>query len=441
MKSFKWDKKYLYWGVTAFLVIIACIAFFWVIQRWSGIKDSCSQLFKILSPIIWGFVLAYLLTPFVKGFENKLFIPAEERLFKGKGENRHKGFTRGMSIFFAILLMFLLCSALVSMVLPQLYQSIEGIVLNLSSSIKKAELWANKWLDDAPEVREIFTEIVGDAGAKLTVWAKSILLPQMDTIIASVSLGVFNALKAVANAFVSIVVSVYVMYNREKFKAQSKKILYSLFSTELVKRALSALRFTDKAFMGFFGGKLLDSLIIGIICFFGCLIMGLKDAVLISVIIGITNIIPFFGPFIGAIPAGLIVLMVSPWKCLIFIIFIIVLQQFDGNILGPKILGSKTGISGFWVLFSILLGAGLFGPIGMIIGVPLFAVIYAGIKSLVEGSLKKRGLPSETAIYTDISYIDPETLTPVAHHVNEVNKQEADNENQGEERTSNDDKE
>lgn len=425
MKNFKWDKKYLYWGATAFFVIIGCIAFFWVIQRWSGIKDIFSQLSRILRPIIWGIVLSYLLTPIVKFFERKLFSPLDKRLFNGVGEKRHKGFTRGMSIFLAVLLMLLLCTALVSMVLPQLYQSIEGIVLNLSSSIKKAEIWANKWLDDAPEINAIFTEIVGDIGTKLTQWAKDILLPQMNTIIASVSLGVFNALKAVANAFVSLVVSVYVMYNRENFVAQSKKILYSLFSTNFVKRVLTALRFTNKSFMGFFGGKLLDSLIIGVICFFACLLMGLKDAVLISVIIGITNIIPFFGPFIGAIPAGLIVLMDSPWKCLIFGIFIIVLQQFDGNILGPKILGSRTGISGFWVLFSILLGAGLFGPIGMIIGVPLFAVIYAGVKSLVEGSLKKRGLPSETAVYTNISYIDPETLSPVVRHGKKTEASEA----------------
>ena len=214
--------------------------------------------------------------------------------------------------------------------------------------------------------------------------------------------------------FIAVVVSVYAMYSREKFVAQCKKVLYSLFSVEHVKGILSALRFTDRSFMGFFTGKLVDSLIVGIICYVGCVIIGIKDAVLISVIIAITDIIPFFGPFIGAIPSALIVLMYSPLQCLIFVIFIIVLQQFDGNILGPKILGSTTGLNGFWVLFAIVVGGGLFGFIGMLIGVPAFAVIYAGIKTLLRRRLEKSGLPTETAVYENMSYLDPGSLTPVA---------------------------
>jgi predicted PurR-regulated permease PerM len=412
MKGFRWDKKYLYWGVTALLVIIACIAFFWVLQRWSGIRQSLSGLYKILSPIIGGFALAYLLTPFVKAFERNIFSAAGKKLFK-KSEKKAKSFSRGMSVFASVLLLFLLLFSLFSLVFPQLYASIESIVLNLSTSIRRAELWADKWLEDSPELEQIFKEIVGDAGAKLSKWARDSLLPQMDTIIASLSAGVLSAMKAVANLFVAVVVSVYVMFNRELFIAQGKKLLYSIFKTRLVNAVLEGLRFTDKAFMGYFGGTLLDSLIIGVICFFGCLIMGLRDSVLISVIIGVTNIIPFFGPFIGAVPSALIILMESPWKSLAFVIFIIVLQQFDGNILKPKILGKRTGISGFWVLFAIIVGAGIFGPIGMIIGVPAFAVLYEGAKRLVNKSLANRGLPTETESYSEIISINPETLEPV----------------------------
>ncbi len=412
MKGFRWDKKYLYWGVTALLVIIACIVFFWVLQRWSGIRQALSALYKILSPIIGGFALAYMLTPFVKAFEKNIFSSAGKKLFK-KSEKKAISFSRGLSVFASVLLMFLLLFSLFSLVFPQLYASIESIVLNLSSSIRRAELWADKWLEDSPEIEQIFKEIVGDAGAKLSKWARDTLLPQMDTIIVSLSAGVLNVVKAVTNLFVAVAVSVYVMFNRELFVAQSKKLLYSIFKTRLVNTLLEGLRFTDRAFMGYFGGTLLDSLIIGVICFFGCLIMGIRDSVLISVIVGVTNIIPFFGPFIGAIPSGLIILMESPWKSLGFIIFIIILQQFDGNILKPKILGKRTGISGFWVLFAIIVGAGILGPIGMIIGVPAFAVLYEGAKRLVNKSLISRGLPTETEKYSELISINPETLEPI----------------------------
>ncbi len=370
------------------------------------------MLITILSPIIWGFVLAYILTPFVKFFEKRMFIPLGTKLFRTKKSKVHS-FGRVMSIFLSLLLLIALVAALFSLVIPQLYQSVQSIVMNLSSSIDKTVKWANKWLQDYPELEASFTDIVGVAGNKFGQWARDSLLPQMKDIVPIVSVGVFNILKALANLFIAVVVSVYAMYSREKFVAGSRKALYSIFSLEHVKEILSALRLTDRSFMGFFSGKLLDSLIVGIICYVGCTIIGIKDVLLISVIITITNIIPFFGPFIGAIPSALIVLMYSPVQCLIFIIFIIILQQFDGNILGPKILGSTIGLDGFWVLFAIIVGGGLFGFIGMLIGVPAFAVIYTGIKTLLRRKLEKSGLPTETAAYENMSYLDPNTLEPV----------------------------
>lgn len=407
MNKFKGDKKYIYWGVTAFLVIVACLAVFWVIQRWAGVRALFADANKILSPIIWGFVIAYLLTPFVKFFERKLTHPLGLKMFKKRPE-RADGFGRGLSVTISLIVMLGIITALFSIVLPQLYNSLVSIFANLNSSFNRAVEWANKWLDDYPDIRNFFTTFLGDIESSLTSWAQS-ALPQMGNILASLSLGVINVIKALANFLISLVISVYVMYSREKFIAQAKKILYSIASVKRSNGILSVLRFTNKSFMGFFSGKLLDSLIIGILCYIGCLIIGIKDSVLIAVIVGVTNIIPFFGPFIGAVPSALIVLMYSPLQCLIFILFIIVLQQFDGNILGPKILGNATGLSGFWVMFSILVGAGLLGPIGMIIGVPLFAVIYSGIKFLVGRRLKNIGLPVETDVYTNLDFIDPET--------------------------------
>lgn len=406
------DKKYLYWGITAFLVIIACIAFFWVIQRWSGFRDVVSNLNAILSPFVIGFVIAYLLTPLVKLLQSRLMDRLSAAIFK-KSPQKAKAFSRGFSVFLALLLLLGFVAALFSIIIPQMYKSIESIVLNLSDSIARADKWAKKWLDDYPEIEALFVQFVGDIGTAFSTWAKNTLLPGMQDVVTVVSAGVINILKGLLNILVALVVSVYIMHSREKFVGQGKKVLYSLLSVKWVNKILRAMRFINKSFMSFFTGKLLDSLIIGVICYVGCLIIGIRDSLLISVIIGVTNIIPFFGPFIGAVPSALIVLMSSYVQCIIFVIFIIILQQFDGNILGPKILGNATGLSGFWVMFALLVGSGLLGPIGLIVGVPLFAVIYAWLKNGVRGKLKKRGLPTETAIYAGLDHIDPESGEPV----------------------------
>lgn len=412
MNGFKSDKKYLYWGVTAFLVIIACMAFFWIIQRWSGFRGVMADVKATLSPFIMGGAIAYLLTPIVKFFENKLLAKPSQYLFKNSPQ-RAPAFARGVAIALALIFLIGIIAALFRLVLPQLYSSIESIVLNASGSIERLVAWARRRLDDYPEFEAWFIEFVGDAGTELTNWAKNILMPQMQNIVASVSIGVVSIVKAIINLFVALVVSVYAMYSREKFVAQGKKMLYSFLSVRHVNRVLIALRYTNRAFMDFVTGRLLDASIVAAICYFGCLAIGIKDTVLITVLVGVTNVIPFFGPFIGAIPSALIVLMYSPLKCLIFVIFIIVLQQVDGNIICPRILGSRTGLSGFWVLFALLFCYMIFGPIGMIIGVPLFAVVYAAIRSFSAERLKKRGLPTETDVYRDLDYIDPDSRETV----------------------------
>ncbi len=410
--GFKWDKKYLYWGVTAFSVIICCIAFFWLIQRWAGFRGLVKDIKAVLSPFITGGAIAYLLTPIVKVFERKLIGKPAEKLFKNKPQ-KVKSFARGMSIFLALILMIAFIASLFSMIIPQLYASIESIVLNASGSIDKLINWAAKWLDDFPEFEYWFIKLVGDAETELTNWAKNTLLPQMQDIVTSVSIGVVSVAKAIVNLFVAVVVSIYCMHSKEKFIAQGKKLLYSLLPVRYSNKVMVAMRYTNKSFMSFISGRLLDALIIGIVCYFGCLFIGIKDSLLIAVLVGVTNVIPFFGPFIGAIPSAIIVLMYSPLKCLIFVIFIIVLQQIDGNIIGPRIVGNVTGLSSFWVLFAILMGSFIFGPVGMLIGVPLFAVIYAGISELVEEKLESRGLPKETDVYMDLNYIDPDSQKAV----------------------------
>ena len=412
MSNFKIDKKYIYWGITAFLVIAACIALYSIIYYLPGIRTAVRLLLKILSPFIMGAALAYLLTPVARVFQEKLFQPLGMKLFKAD-VTRARKLGRGMAIAIAVVLTITVVSMLLTLIIPQSISSIESLLITITSSIDDFQSWADKALKDYPLLDTYFSGVLNDISGTLTKWISETLLPQMSKIITSVSVGVFSLLKTLVNIIIAVAVSIYLMYSREKFIAQARKILYAIFSSAFSNKIMRVLRFTDKTFLSFFIGKLLDSLIIGIICYIGCLFIGIKDALLIAVIIGITNIIPVFGPFIGAIPSALIVLMYSPVKCLIFVIFIIVLQQFDGNFLGPRILGRKTGLSGLWVLFAIIVGAGLFGPIGMIIGVPLFAVIMAGIRFTVNGRLRKRGLPANTDAYDNLDYIDPETNAPV----------------------------
>ena len=226
--------------------------------------------------------------------------------------------------------------------------------------------------------------------------------------------GGYVVVMGVYNLLLGIIVSIYVLSDLEHFTAALRRWIYSVFTVDFTEKLRDAVRFMDRTFMGFISGKLLDSLIIALICYIGCSILRIPEALLVSAIVGVTNIIPFFGPIIGAVPAAFIILMEGPpIKCLVFIIFVVVLQQLDGNIIGPKILGNSIGITGFWVLFAIVAGAGLFGFGGMLLGVPVFVVLYTFLNNRVEKRLKRNDLPSETEDYVDLDHIDPVTREAV----------------------------
>ena len=245
-------------------------------------------------------------------------------------------------------------------------------------------------------------------------WAKEQMIPQLMKVMQGnfVSSFVSNAVSFLKNVFVGLIAAIYMLSSKDTFAAQSKKLIYSVFEVDTANMILENLRFVHKVFGGFISGKLLDSLIIGVITFFCITILNMPYVLLISVIIGVTNIIPFFGPFIGAVPSTMLILLANldnPLKAVYFVLFILVLQQFDGNILGPKILGDSTGLASFWVLFAILVFGGLFGFVGMIVGVPLFAVIYSAISGLVNKSLRKREMSQKTTDYADLDHINTET--------------------------------
>ena len=415
-RHFRWDKKYVYWGVTAFLVVAASILFFMALNYLPVLRGGFQKLAAILNPFIWGLVFTYLLAPLMRSLERSCFYPLGKKLHK-KNEQAARSFGRGLAVLISIIVLIAVLTALVYMILPQLYSSIETIVTNSPSYLENLGIWVDQTLKDFPAVADFvearIKELNTNLGNDLFGWVRDNVLPQLGNFVTNVTSGVYSVVRAVYNLVIGIIVSVYLLNGIEHYGAAFKRMLYSIFNIESAEKLLDVIRFTDRTFMGFINGKLLDSAIIGLICYIVCAILNMPYTLLVSVIIGITNIIPFFGPLIGAIPSAFIILMVDPLKCLIFIIFIIILQQIDGNFIGPKILGNSVGISGFWVMFSIILGAGLFGFWGMLLGVPVFVVIYTLLNGAIEKKLRRSDLPVDMDDYRDLDHIDAVTRQSV----------------------------
>ena len=407
-RPFRWDKKYLYWGVTAFCVIAASILFYMALNYFYLLGKAAKSLTKILSPFIWGLAITYLMVPLMRSLQSNVFEPMLRKILGKKAKNIHRT-ARGLSVLVSEIVLVALIVALVYLILPQLYSSIETIVMNSNTYINTITEWVSRIFMDYPDIEAYVMDVLDKANTGLIDWVRTTILPELGSLVTNITAGVSYVVNAIYNIIIGIIVSVYIMGNFETFKGGVKRMMYCIFSIESAEKIRAGIDFTNRTFMGFIKGKLLDSAIIGIICYIFCAIANMPYALLVSVIIGVTNIIPFFGPFIGAVPSSLLILLSSPIKCLIFVIFVLVLQQVDGNIIGPKILGSTVGIDGFWVMFSIIVGAGLFGFWGMLLGVPVFVVIYTLFDKLIERKLKRSDLPQDTASYVNIEHIDPAT--------------------------------
>ena len=408
-RHFRWDKKYLYWGVTAFLVIAASVLFYLAMNYLPLVTDAFKRFAAILNPFIWGAVFTYLLAPLMHQLERRFFLPLGRKLYRKKPE-KARSFARGLSVLVSIIVLVALLTALVYMILPQLYSSLEAIVTNSPAYLENLSVWVDQTLKDFPELSDFVERRINDLRSNLSNdlfgWLQTTVLPRLGSFVSNVTSGVYSVVRAVYNLVIGIIVSVYLLNDLEGYSAVIKRTFYALLNVERAEKLLAGIRFTDRTFMGFLTGKLLDSAIVGLICYIVCAILKMPYALLVSVIVGVTNIIPFFGPFIGAIPSAFIILMVDPVKCLIFILFVVLLQQVDGNFIGPKILGSSVGISGFWIMFAIILGAGLFGFWGMLLGVPVFVVIYTAINNAIERRLKSSDLPVPVQEYQNLDHID-----------------------------------
>jgi len=379
------DKRKTFWK--AVLLIFFGVSLYFIYLNFGIIWNKLGRVASIISPFVTGFIIAFLLNSTVNFFEKHVL-----KFIDGK--KPHPRLKRGISIAITLLIAFAIFVGLMFMIIPQIVDSVSVLLDNFESYMDKARSAATQLLGyinvDAGYIEGIFLNTEQIVDKVLEIVAKS--MPAIYGVSTQIATGTINFV-------IGIIIAVYFMFGKERLFAQLKKTMYAIFKMEHVDKAIEIANLSSRTFTDFIMGKLVDSLIIGILCFIGLTCMRIDYALLLSAIIGVTNIIPCFGPIFGAVPVVFIVLIAQPEKAIWVLIFIIILQQFDGNILGPRILGNSIGLPAIWVMFAIIIGGGLFGVGGMIIGVPVFAVIYILFKTYVENKLGEKGLSSKTSSY------------------------------------------
>ena len=386
------NEKYIKASLAGFCAIAAGLVLFFFLFRFQGVQGGVGRIVQILKPFLYGAVIAYILAPFCSRYQKGLL-----KAFGGK----HEKLASALSIVLAVVIAFLIIAVLFSLVLPQLLDSIETLSNTMPARIDAAGKKIEALLAAHPELQEAWDKYGVVLQEKLEKWVHTDMLDLAQKILGNAAVYVQHTAVAFKNIVLGVLISVYILISRRKFGAQAKMLLHGIFPNRAARIIEKEVHYADRMFNGFLVGKIIDSAIIGVLCFLGCLILHLESPALLAVIIGVTNIIPFFGPFIGAIPCVLMLLIQNPMHALIFAVFVFALQQLDGNIIGPRILGDTTGLSSFWVLFAILLFGGLWGVAGMIVGVPLFAVIYDIIRQLVSIGLGKHGRSGLEAAYRE----------------------------------------
>lgn len=368
------------------------IALFFLFYRFNGLQKGISLLTGILMPFIYGGVIAYLLRPFCNRIEELLnrYLPA-----------RYRKTVDGIAVAASVLFGLLVVYALFMLIIPQLINSIITLSTNFQSQLDLFMAWLTRFFADNEAVYRFLNDSYDTLRDTFTSWLRTSVMPSIRQIVSGVGVSVLNVLVVLKNVLIGVIAAVYFLSTRKRFAAQGKLLLYSIFRPHWADLILEEIAYIDRTFGGFIIGKIVDSAIIGVLCYIVCVIVGFPSALLVSVIIGFTNVIPFFGPFIGAVPATLLILITDPIKALWFVGFIFILQQLDGNVIGPKILGNTTGLSSFWVLFSILLFGGLWGFVGMIVGVPLFAVLYDLVRKFALWGLNRNGQNDKLKVYRD----------------------------------------
>ncbi len=436
--KFHFNSRYNTIAAYAIIVFSICLLLIMVAFRIEIFTTAFSKIISVSSPIIWGFVIAYLLNPLVKTFEKLI----------GKVVNRkksHQKIVRGLSVGICVLLLISVLAALIASIIPEIITNIQSI----SDKIQDPDFLHQMEL----KIRSVFDTL----SEKTAFLGKDLMLNfentetmllgiierielnmdkvfSQDGVLANLTNGLMSVLNGIKNAFLGVIVSIYLLYSKEVFLAQSRKLVCALFSPEAAKKVFRFVSNVNKKFIGYFTGVAVDCMLIGVISFIFLQITGMPYALLISLVLALTNAIPIFGPYIGSIPSFLLVLLFSPSKALIFLIFVIVLQQIDGNIIAPKILGDQLGLSAFWIMSAVFIGGGLFGLFGMIVASPMFAVIYSICSEFVSERLDEKGMSVETSDY--MIPLDSKSLNELSADEQEPEKAEKNSSNAEKEQLS-----
>ena len=393
-------KPYVLAMLTGFGAISLSVLFFFLLYRLQGVEEALANVTDILMPFIYGGVIAYLLRPMCNAYSSWL-----SQLFKGKRDSLAETLAITGSMITGALVVY----ALIIMIAPQLYQSAANFWETVPAKTEALVEWATEKFGENEVLLRYFDLSYDAVYTALDTWAKDTLVPYVTNLVSGVGMSVWKVLLFVYNVLIGIFVAIYLLASRRKFARQGVMVIRSAFKPYWANLILEEIAYIDRIFGGFIDGKIVDSAIIGVLCYVGCLIFKFPNPLLVAAIVGITNVIPFFGPFLGAVPATILILIEDPMKAAWFVLFVFGLQQLDGNFIGPKILGEHTGVSSFWVLFSIVLFGGLWGIVGMIVAVPLFAVIYDLIKRMVRRGLRKHDCIETLWQYNTDYHAEPPT--------------------------------
>lgn len=409
----KWkNNRYFRLGLTLFAVIAAAMLLYYAIFHMDSLKTAAGALIHVAIPLIYGAVMAYLFHPVVDFFERQIFGRLLRALHRECPPGMKKAI-RLVSVFLTLFAVLLCIYGLMAMLIPEVINSITSIADNFPRYIDNIQKWTANVLKDNPELAGSVNELFNKYSVKLETWMTNDMLPQLNSVLREFSVGVVGVVVFLKNILLGLIISVYILYSKESLIGTAKKGLYGIFSVRTANQIIRDTQYIDNAFGGFLLGRILDSAIIGVLCYLGTTLLGMPYALLISVIVGVTNVIPFFGPYLGAIPSTLLIFIVSPLQAVYFVIFILILQQFDGNLLGPMILRGVTGLTSFLVIVSIIIGGGLFGIIGMLAAVPVCVVLCTVLRNFLNERLRRRGLSRENEYYIGIDHLDEETYAQV----------------------------
>jgi len=388
--------RYAKLGFTIFLTGAALIVCIFAVFNMEQVKADFDKINDILFPFYLGIVMAYLLCPIYNASLRHVYKWGINMLMKPS-----KAYTmaRFIASLVAVTFLVLVIGSLMMLVIPDLIDSIIGLIKGLPEMADSISLWIQEHIEQNPDLVLLLQGKIEETTTGFFDWAQANIIPGAESLLAGVSVGVMGTFGAAVDLLVALVICVYVLNSKEIFQAQAKKFILAVFSPKKAEEIFEFGKICNHTFGGFINGKIIDSIIIGILCFIAMTLLKLPLALLISVVVGVTNIIPFFGPFIGAIPSVILLFCIEPVSALKFAVMVLALQQLDGNVIGPKILGKATKLASFWVMFAILVGGGLFGFVGMILGVPTMAVIYVYFAKYINGKLKEKDLPANTEVY------------------------------------------